>query len=170
MAPSASDWEKERLNISKKPPITENPTPLPEKHHQTQEAPKEDTKDLSYADAVLAGLPPDDYTLELANLAKSAGQSLQDVIDFSHEAEAQSAGKFVYKDPYSGKMTILEDDEEIEAMHESRNLYGDLAAWCDSSKLEQMLYEAKEFRESGGSTRMWKRRKKAERSRKHENK
>ena len=41
---------------------------------------------LAYAEAVLAGLPPDDEAVVISQLALSAGKSLQDVIDFSYRS------------------------------------------------------------------------------------
>lgn len=67
--------------------------------------------EMSYADAVLAGLPADDETLQLADMARQSGQSIKDVVDFVHTAAADlTEYQMVVKDPYTGKMQVVANE------------------------------------------------------------
>eukprot|EP00210_Caulerpa_lentillifera_P008174 g7807.t1 len=98
--------------------------------------------EMSYADAVLAGLPADDETLHLADMARQSGQSIKDVVDFVHTAAADSSEyQMVVKDPYTGKMQVVANKAD-----ESKELYAEFGSWIDPAKMEEGLKKSAKYR------------------------
>jgi len=99
--------------------------------------------EISYADAVLAGLPPEDETVQLADLAKQSGTPLQDIVRFVDTASCDGTmQQLIVKDPYTGKMTAVSSKEA----GETQQLYGEFESWIDPSKMEQGLAKSAKYR------------------------
>ena len=96
----------------------------------------------AYADAVLAGLPPEDETVQLADLAKQSGTPLKDIVRFVETAASDgSAEQLIVTDPRSGKMTAVSTVTE-----ESQQLYGEFGSWIDPSKMAEGLKKSAQYR------------------------
>jgi len=124
VAPSASDYEY----------YLDNPVELPEEMEYTTE--------MSYADAVLAGLPAEDDTIRLAQLSKQSGTPLKDIVRFVRTSTADvETEQMVVKDPYSGKMTAVPAEAG-----EKNQLYSEFEAWIDPIKMEDGLQRSAKYR------------------------
>ena len=110
------------------------PEPQPEKELPSSEQ--------AYADAVLAGLPPEDETVQLADLAKQSGTPLKDIIHFVESSSSDgTAQQLIVTDPHTGKMTAVSAQAD-----ESHNLYGEFGSWIDPSKMAEGLQKSAKYR------------------------
>lgn len=144
-------------------PISENDTKLTsgqESLHANQEilpseAEKErvnEIEEMSYAEAVLAGLPPEDETVQLVNLAKESGKSLDSVLEFCYQSSAEAAGSQIATDPLSGRAAEMVDEAVGDA-----SLYQEMHRWCNPANVEAQLRRAHEARLKGLPKSGWKR-------------
>ncbi|KAK9825000.1 hypothetical protein WJX81_007582 [Elliptochloris bilobata] len=105
----------------------------------------------SYAQAALAGLPPDDEAVQLASAAAAAGASLRQLVEFSHAAGAAHDGyaASAVQDPRTGRITAGD------AGGGDESLYGDMARWMRPEDLEAWLAERKSRAERGLPPSNW---------------
>jgi len=101
----------------------------------------------SLAEAVIAGLPPDDEAVQLSRVAASAGQSLHEVVDWSRKQSAALEGYTVAAVHTAGR-------GRIQAVHNGQreSLYADMGSWIDPTKLEEQMKKASSS--SGGKRKM----------------
>eukprot|EP00798_Chlamydomonas_sp_ICE-L_P020810 gene20811-27645_t len=101
----------------------------------------------SYAEAVLAGLPPTDEAVIMAQLAHAQGKTLEELVSFSYEHggrnsrrqhDAPPATSTLVRNPYSGRLSMQVD----EGLSQSATLYKDFGNWVDPDTLEDSLREA----------------------------
>ncbi|KAK9829559.1 hypothetical protein WJX72_006488 [[Myrmecia] bisecta] len=100
---------------------------------------------VAYAEAVLAGLPPSDEAVQMAKLASSAGNTLEEVMQFNYAASSSREA--------TGH-TRLEGSDEL------GDSYQDVSSWCDPQEFAQFLKERQERKDRGLPPRDWKRLKK----------
>ncbi|GMH42749.1 hypothetical protein BSKO_10668 [Bryopsis sp. KO-2023] len=123
--------------------------------------PMEEAGPISYAEAVLAGLPPDDEAVQMANLAKQSGKTLDDLVEFCYVSAASGAGgaSTIVTDPFTGKSVALGEGNEVQEELDG-NLYKDMHGWCDSRNIEEQLRAVKEVRMNGLPKQGWKKKNK----------
>ncbi|GIL78043.1 hypothetical protein Vretifemale_7491 [Volvox reticuliferus] len=130
---------------------------------------------LEYAEAVLAGLPPDDEAVVLARQAAAAGKSLAEVVNFSWGASMSASGPSTgqqqdvlygaaaaqqpsslddygvpteyVRDPRSGRLTAVGCDAGSAAQSVARALYGEYGGWVNPDQIEDYLAKAKRWRQ-----------------------
>ncbi|GIL66782.1 hypothetical protein Vafri_20292 [Volvox africanus] len=130
---------------------------------------------LEYAEAVLAGLPPDDEAVVLARQAAAAGKSLAEVVNFSWAASTSALGSSklqqedalygaapvpqpssldahgvpteYVRDPRSGRLTAVGCDAGSAPQSVARALYGEYGGWVNPDQIEDYLAKAKRWRQ-----------------------
>lgn len=108
---------------------------------------EKDSNMQSYAEAVLAGLPPDDEAVQLARLARQYNRPLQEVLEFSWNASsaATAAGvnatggagteRVVYvRDPRSGRLTATHEPQG------EHKVWGGCTAMC-AKRLQTVIWQ-----------------------------
>lgn len=126
VAPSATDYERYLQHSVDNPQEMESPV----------------SNEQEYVDAVIAGLPPDDETVQLADLAKQSGTPLKDIVRFVEASASDgTTQQWIVTDPYTGKMTAVTTETE-----ESHQLYGEFESWIDPSKMEEGLRKSAKYR------------------------
>lgn len=95
--------------------------------------PPEDLK-ASLAAAALAGLPPDDDAVKLARAAALVGKSLEEVVQWNH-----NAGNYTATAMHSASRGRV-----VSADAPKESLYQDMGSWIDPASVEEQLQRAKE--------------------------
>jgi hypothetical protein len=90
----------------------------------------------SLAEAVIAGLPPDDEAVQLSRVAASAGQSLHEVVEWTRKQSAARESYTVTAVHTAGRGRIQAVGGERES------LYADMGSWIDPTKMEEQMKKA----------------------------
>ncbi|KAL4546663.1 hypothetical protein Ndes2526B_g01870 [Nannochloris sp. 'desiccata'] len=120
--------------------------------HTTAASPKtdDDNKRIEYhtslAEAVIAGLPPDDEAVQLSRVAASAGQSLHEVVEWSRKQNDDREEYTVAAVHTAGRGRI-----QAVGAGERESLYADMGSWIDPAKMEEQMKKASR---TGGKRKM----------------
>ncbi|KAL3150323.1 hypothetical protein ABBQ32_000169 [Trebouxia sp. C0010 RCD-2024] len=128
------------------------------------EVSKASTSSSSWADAALAGLPPDDEAVQMAELAATAGRSIEDVMQFTYGAEASlkrrrmQDGSTEYTvvarhNPLTGRIEAETGNEDAER---EAALYRECASWCNPVEYEKYLAQRAKDKGKSQPPKNWK--------------
>lgn len=123
-------------------------------------------EEMSYAEAVLAALPPEDEAVQLAAAAAASGYSLDEYLQSSgyHAAYRNGGpkggrtgeyGTVAVQDPRSRRLTAMAG-VSADPVAQATSLYGEMRGWLDPASLERQLQAAAAARQKPLPPAVWK--------------